>query len=160
MSTLYDIKGEFMQLYELATEDGDEQAFLDTLESLKGDLANKAADYIRVMKQLAMESKECDIVADTFKCKKLRRDKAYKRMNDALMEAMQTAGIEELDAGEYKLKIVNNGGVLPLEITGEVPDNFLKVSYEPDKAKIREALQYTELPFAHFGEKGKRLNIN
>ena len=157
--TLYDIKGEFIALYELATEDGDEQAFLDTLESLKGDLADKAAGYVEVMKQLEMEEGECDKVIEAFKAKKQKRADSRKRMSEAIMSAMDIAGVDKLDAGNYELKVVNNGGLQPLEITGDVPDNFLKVIYEPDNAKIREALQFTELDFARLKERGRRLKI-
>lgn len=157
--TLFDIKGDFLALYQLATEEEDEQAFLDTLEGLKGELEVKAAGYVQVMKQLEMEEAECDKVIEAFKAKKQKRANSYKRMSEALISAMEVAGEETLKAGEYELKIVGNGGLQPLEITGEVPDNFLKVIYEPDNAKIREALKYTELPFAHLNERGKRLKI-
>lgn len=157
--TLYDIKGEFLKLYQLAIEDGDEQAFLDTLEGLKGELENKAAGYVSVIKQLEMEEAECDKVIEAFKAKKQTRTNSKKRMSEALMSAMETAGVDALNAGDYELKIVNNGGLLPLIIEGEVPDNFMKVIYEPDNKKIREALDYTELNFARLGERGKHLRI-
>lgn len=159
MSTLYDIQGDIEQLYVLATEDGDEQAFLDTLESLKGELSEKAAGYVQVMKQLEMEETECDKVIEAFKAKKQKRVNSRNRMSEALMSAMDTAGVCVLPAGEYELKIVKNGGLKPLEITGEVPDNFTKVVIEPDKAKIREALEFVDLDFAHLGERGRRLKI-
>ena len=157
--TLFDIVGEYKQLYELAIEDGDKQAFLDTLEGLKGELEVKAAGYVQVIKQLEMEADECDRVIEAFKAKKQTRANSIKRMSEALQAAMETAGVDVLNAGDYELKIVNNGGVQPLEITGEVPDNFLKVIYEPDNAKIREALKYTELNFAHLKERSRHLKI-
>lgn len=157
--TLYDIRGEFMRLYELAIEDDDEQAFLDTLEGLKGELEVKAAGYVQVMKQIEMEETECDKVIEEFKAKKQRRVNSYKRMSEALMSAMETAGVDTLSAGDYELKIVNNGGLQPLEITGNVPDSFMKVIVEPDNKKIREALNHTDLEFARLGERGKHLKI-
>ena len=43
---------------------------------------------------------------------------------------------------------------------GDVPNDYLKVIYEPDKDKIRQALEDgTELPFAHLEEKGKHVVI-
>lgn len=158
--TLYDIQGEFLQLYQIATEEGDEQAFLDTLESLRGDLAIKAAGYVAVMKQLQMEEEECDKVIEAFKAKKELRKNNRKRMSEAIMTAMDIAGLTELPAGNYNLKIVKNGGVQPLKIEGEVPDAFMKVIYEPDNAKIRDALKEgQELGFAHLEERGRHLNI-
>jgi len=158
--TLYDLKGEFYELYQLATSEDDEQAFLDTLEALRGELEIKAAGYVHIIKQLEMEANECDKVIDDFEAKKAQRMKAAKRMKEALISAMDVAGVDNIPAGDYSLKIAKNGGLEPLKITGDVPDNFLKVIYEPDSKKIREALKEGEqLDFAHLEERGRHLNI-
>lgn len=158
--TLYDITGEFLDLYDMATDE-DDQAFLDTLEGLKGELEIKAGGYVHVINQLAMEVAECDKIIEAFKDKKEKRKKAVKRMKDALMEAMDIAGFDSLPAGEYTLKIAKNGGLQPLKIDAEnVPDNYMKVIYEPDNDKIRQALKDGEdLPFAYLEERGRHLNI-
>lgn len=160
MTTLWNLTELFYQLYELATEDGDEQAFIDTLESLRGDLTNKAGGYTHVIKQLEMEVNECDRICKEFKAKKEKRENAIKRMKEALIGAMDAAGVTELPAGEFTLKIAKNGGVQPLKIDGEVPDNFKKIIYEDDKDKIRKALvDGEELEFAHLEPRGRHLNI-
>lgn len=162
MSSLYELTGEFQALYELAVSEGaeEEQAFLDTLEALKGELEVKASGYTHIIRQLEMESKECDNVIDAFKAKKEVRENHIKRMKQALIEAMDVAGIDTLKAGEYTLTIAKNGGLQPLKITGDVPDNFKKIIYEDDKDKIRKALvDGEELSFAHLEERGRHLNI-
>ena len=159
MSSLYDLTGEFKALYELAVDDEDPQAFLDTLEGLKGELEVKAGGYVHVIKQLEMEVDECDKVIDAFKAKKATRTNNVKRMKEALMQAMDIAGVDKLPAGEYTLKIAKNGGVQPL-VLGDVPDNYMKVKLEPDTDKIRKALNDGEdLSFAHLEERGRHLNI-
>ncbi len=160
MSSLYDLTGEFKALYELAINDEDPQAFLDTLEGLKGELEVKAGGYVHVIKQLMMEADECDKLIDAFTAKKATRMNNVKRMKDALMAAMDAAGIDSLKAGQFNLKISKNGGLQPMKITGEVPDNFTKVIVEPDSKKIRDALvEGQELDFAHLEPRGRHLNI-
>ena len=160
MSSLYELTNEFEMLYELAASDDDEQAFLDTLDGLKGELEAKASGYVHVINQLGMEAAECSKVIDAFKAKKEVRENHIKRMKEALMEAMDAAGVDKLPAGEYTLKIAKNGGLQPLKIDGEVPDNFKKIIYEDDKDKIRKALSDGEaLEFAHLEERGRHLNI-
>ncbi len=162
MSSLFDLKEEFKALYELAVSEGaeEEQAFLDTLEGLKGELEVKASGYTHVIKQLEMESKECDNVISAFRAKKEVRENHIKRMKQALMEAMDVAGVDSIPAGEYTLKIAKNGGMQPLKIDGVVPDNFKKIIYEDDKDLIRKALMDgAELGFAHLEERGRHLNI-
>ena len=160
MSSLYDLKGEFLALYELAINDEDPQAFLDTLEGLKGELKVKAGGYVHVIKQLTMEADECDKLIDAFTAKKSARMNNVKRMKEALIDAMDAAGIDSLKAGEFNLKISKNGGLQPMKITGDVPDSFTKVIVEPDNKKIRDALANGEaLEFAHLEERGRHLNI-
>ena len=160
MSSLYDLKGEFLALYELAINDEDPQAFLDTLEGLKGELEVKAGGYVHVIKQLTMEADECDKLIDAFTAKKSARMNNVKRMKEALIDAMDAAGIDSLKAGEFNLKISKNGGLQPMKITGDVPDSFTKVIVEPDNKKIRDALVNGEaLEFAHLEERGRHLNI-
>jgi hypothetical protein len=107
-----------------------------------------------------MEAEECDKVIEAFKAKKATRENNVKRMKEALLNAMDAAGIDTLTAGEYTLKIVNNGGVQPLKIDGDVPDSFTKVIVEPDNKKIRDALvEGQELEFAHLEPRGRHLNI-
>lgn len=160
MASLYELTGEFQTLYELATTEDDQQAFLDTLEGLKGELEVKADGYVRVINQLMMEANECDKVVDVFEAKKNARLNNIKRMKDALMCAMDAAGIESLKAGDYTLKIAKNGGLQPLKIDGDVPDNFTKVIVEPDNKKIRDVLmEGQELDFAHLEPRGRHLNI-
>lgn len=159
-TTLYEIKEEFRALYELATEDDDEQAFVDTLEGLKGELSAKAGGYVHVIEQLLMEAAECSKVIDAFKAKKEVRENHVKRMKEALMEAMDAAGVDKLQAGEYTLKIAKNGGLQPLKIDGDVPDSFTKVIVQPDNELIRKALNDgEELEFAHLEPRGRHLNI-
>lgn len=159
-STLFDLKEQFRALYELAISEDDEQAFLDTLEALKGELEVKAGGYVHVIKQLEMEVNGCDNVLDEFQKKKSRRVNGIKRMKEALMEAMDAAGVDSIPAGEYTLKIAKNGGLQPLKIDGVVPDNFKKIIYEDDKDLIRKALNDgEELSFAHLEERGRHLNI-
>lgn len=160
MSSLYELTGEFHALYELATSEEDQQAFLDTLEGLKGELEVKAGGYVHVIKQLTMEAEECDKVIEAFKAKKATRDNNVKRMKEALLNAMDAAEIDTLTAGEYTLKIANNGGAQPLKIDGDVPDSFSKVIVEPDNKKIRDALmEGQKLDFAHLEPRGRHLNI-
>ena len=50
MSTLYQITNEYLELLDLA--DKDDQAFLDTLESITGELQDKAESYAVVISEI------------------------------------------------------------------------------------------------------------
>lgn len=159
--TLYDLQGEYMRLYDMATEMDDVQAFNDTLECLDSELEVKGNGYIRVIKTLEMEAKQCEEELERIKRKKEVRENAVKRLKQALIGALDIAGKKDITCGEYTLKIRNNGGLQPLKIDGEVPANYMKIKYEPDNELIRKALaEGKELSFAHLEERGRWLKID
>ena len=83
------------------------------------------------------------------------------RMKTRIKETMEAMGKTEIKTDLHTFKIQNNGGVQPMVITGDVPDNYLKVVYQADNAKIREDLTAgKELSFAHLEPRGKQLRIN
>lgn len=160
MGTLFELTTDMQALYALATEEDDEQAFLDTLEGLKGMIQDKAAGYVDVIQQLDMEAAKADLMAKQFAAKRDVRKNNVKRMKEALMWAMDQMDVKELPAGDYTIKVVKNGGMQPMVIDGEVPESFLKVIYEADKDKISQALKDgQELSFARLEERGSHITI-
>lgn len=163
MESLYKLTADYEALMEYAdsTDPDDEQVFLDTLDSVLGTLDVKMDDYAVVMAH--MEAREELIAKEIKRLTDMKNalSSNRKRMNDKLCESMIATDRREVVTDLHKFKIVKNGGKLPLIVDGEVPDKFLKVSYEQDNEKIREALDAGEaLEFAHYGERGERLKIN
>lgn len=159
-NSIFDINGELHELYEMGTDpDVDPQVFADTLEALKGELEVKACGYVQVIKQLEMEAKQADEVSKAFADKAKVRNNSIKRMKEVLQWVMEANNMDEMAAGAWDIKLQKNGGVAPLEITGEVPQNMTKVIVEPDNAKIREYLKDNECDWAHLGERGQHIVI-
>lgn len=164
MGTLFEITNEFQALYEFATTaelgELDEQAYADTLNGLIGELEIKSAGYVAVINQLDMEQKKAEELAKAFKEKADVRKNNIKRLKDALKWAMINTGQKEITAGDFIIKLQNNGGKAPLKITGAVPDNFKRIIYEDDTELIRKRLEEgEELDFAHLEERGKHIVI-
>jgi len=164
MATLYDIVGEYQQLYAMLTDpEADEQTVLDTLEGLQGELELKSEGYVKVLRQMEAEQKAFEAESDFFKQKADVRKNNIKRMKDALCQALILTGHDDkkgIVAGNYVLKVAGNGGQQPMVIDGEVPESFKRVILEDDKALIRKALEEgKQLDFAHLEERGKHLSI-
>lgn len=157
MASLFEITGDFIRLYELATEE--DEAFADTLESLNFDLANKAEGYVAVIHQLEMEAGKAKELAEALTAKARARENAVKKMKEAILTAMEVSGNKQIDANGYTIRIQKNGGLQPLVIDGAVPDNMTKIIIEPDKKKIREYLKDNECDWAHLEERGKHITI-
>ena len=161
MNSIFDIVGEFQQLYEMATSEEieAEAAFIDTLESLKGELEAKSGGYVAVINKLDMEAKKADEIVKRYQALRDSRKNAIKRMKDTLLYAMDEIGIDQMPAGDLTIKIKKNGGVQPLVIDGKIPDNMTKVTVEPDNEKIRTFLKENECEWAHLEERGRHIEI-
>lgn len=158
--TLFEIVDDYQNLYELATDpDTDPEVFNDTLEAIKGALEVKSSGYVNVIKQLEMEAKQADEVSEMFKAKAEVRKNNIKSMKEMLKSALEATNQESLTAGAYTIKLQKNGGVQPLVIDGNVPQNMTKVIVEPDNAKIREYLKDHSCEWAHLEERGKHIVI-
>jgi len=162
--SLFDIVGEFQQLYEIATseEEQAEEAFIDTLNSLKGELEEKSSGYCAVINRLEAEQAKAEEVSKAYAAVAKSRKNAIKRMKDTLLMAMEELEKTEMPAGELTIKIKKNGGMQPLVIDGNVPDNMTKVTIEPDNEKIRAFLKDqpdNKCEFAHLEERGRHIEI-
>ena len=173
MATLFSIKDEYLAFYEMATTAIDEaqdaveldkaiNAFKDTLESIKGELSTKAEGYVAVLDRLKQEQKRAKEIKDKYSTIEQNRKDAIARINATLMMVTDEMDMTEMPAGDVSIKIVKNGGQLPMEITGDVPDNMAKVTIEPDNAKIRAYLESEEgkdCEWAHFKERGRHIVV-
>lgn len=161
--TLFDLTGEYLQALDVLTDpEIDEQVVSDTLEGLLGAIEVKSEGYIAVLNRLDMELTACKKHEQEWKARKQIRENAIKRLKKALTDTMVAIDKTEIAAGDVKIKLVNNGGLLPLIVDedAEIPDRFKKIIYETDNTLIRKALDSGEdLPFARYGERGKGIRI-
>lgn len=163
MSTsLINLTEEYKELLELVQDpEVDEQTLLDTMEAINGEISVKCGAYIAVMNYIKSR-------AELFKNEAKRLNEAAKamenniaRMKERIKYAMEEMGVKSLESEYNTLKIVANGGVQPLKITGEVPDSYKKVILENDNDKIRKDLKDgIKLDFAQLEERGTHLRIS
>ena len=160
-ATLFDIVGEFQELYNLATSEEieAEEAFIDTLESLKGELEAKSSGYVAVINRLEAEQAKAEEVAKAYSAVAKSRKNSIKRMKDTLLMAMDSLDRTEMPAGELTIKIKKNGGLQPLVIDGDVPESMTRITIEPDNDKIRTFLKDNECEWALLEERGRHIEI-
>lgn len=162
-NTLFDLTAEYLTIMELLTDpDQPEQVITDTLDAIMGEIEVKSEGYVAVLNRLDMELTACKKHEQEWKARKQIRENAIKRLKKALTDTMVAIDKTEIAAGDVKIKLVNNGGLLPLIVDedAEIPDRFKKIIYETDNSLIRKALDDGEnLPFARYGERGKGIRI-
>lgn len=164
MSNLYELTNNYEEVLNmLYDEDIDEQMVLDTLESIEGDIEDKADGYAKIIKEL---------LGDVEKIKKEKqrlevRQKAFENRAELLKNNLQNTlkqiGKTKFKTELFSFNIQKNGGKLPLIIDDieKVPNEYFKhTEKELDNTKIREAIDSgKEISFAHYGEQGESLRI-
>ena len=159
-NTLFELVDEMQDLYQMAIDpECDPEVLEGSIESVMGLIEVKACGYANLLKQLDMEAKQAKQVAEMFADKAKVRENNIKRMKEALKIAMGRLDKKELPAGAFTIKLQANGGLQPLKIDGEVPQNMTKVIVEPDNDKIREYLKENTCSWAHLEERGKHIVI-
>ena len=162
MASLYRLTSEFAETLSFLTDpEADEQTVHDTLEAIKGDIEVKADGYASIMRTLVSEQKALEEEKKFIDSAIQLRKNAIKRMNEAIMAAMDVMGVKEIRGEKFTFKVQNNGGAQPLKVDEDkVPDSFKRIIYETDNAKIREVLMDGEfLSWAHLEPRGRHLVI-
>ena len=164
MTSLYVLADEYRAAAEsLADMELDEQAVIDTLESLSGALEVKATN-------VAMFARNLEATAQAIKdaeAKMAARRKAVEaraeRIRGYLWQSMELAGIPKIECPYFKLAVRENPPSVVIESPNLIPAEFMRNPEppppEPDKKAIAEALKEGKnVPGAHL-ERGKRLEI-
>lgn len=161
MGRLYDLKENYKQVANMLYEENiDEQCVLDTLESIEGEIEDKADNYAIIIKELLGDAEIC-------KQEKIRLEKRQKSFENRsklllnrLEEVLRETGKTDFKTSLFSFKIQKNGGLAPLWTTEDlrlIPWDFLKK--EPDNSKIRQLLEEQNVSWAKLEERGESLRI-
>lgn len=122
---------------------------------VQNDFRRDADDYAWLLRKLLSEADQMAAQAKRFADEAKRKKAAADCLKEHIKEAIETMG--EKKVGVFS--VCKNGGKQPIELTDEVPEEFLKYKPSTDTDKIREALTKGELKFARLGEKGTHLRV-
>lgn len=138
MATLYELTGQFLDIYNM---DLDDETKLDTLESIdwQTDYEEKVENYVKVMKNL-----EADIEARKNEIKRLTElNKADEKKKDHLKEtlsvSMALTGHDRVDTKLFKVSFRKSQAVEVDEML--LPESYKVATYKPDKKRLKEDLK-------------------
>ena len=138
MATLYELTGQFLDIYNLEL---DEETKLDTLDSIdwQTDYEEKVENYIKVIKNI-----ESDVEARKAEIKRLTElNKADEKKKDHLKEtlstSMQLTGHERVDTPLFKVSFRKSQAVEVDETV--LPESYKVATWKPDKKQLKEDLK-------------------
>ena len=161
MSNLYELTNNYETVLNmLYDEDADEQMILDTLESIEGDIEDKADNYAKIIKELEAKKDARNAEAKRLTDSAKVFENRIKALKSNLYNSMKAIGKSKFSTNLFSFNIAKNGGKQSLTIDGEVPEEYTKTIVENDRDKIRQALEDGKnLTFAHLEPRGESLRI-
>ena len=161
MSNLYKLNKDWQEVANmLYQDDTDEQMILDTLESIEGEIEDKADNYAYIIAEILNDASACKLEKDRLEKRQKSLENKAKNLKKSLSEIMKNTGKTNFKTQLHTFRIQKNGGKRALTIDGEVPKEYQKAIIENDTDKIRQALEGGEkLPFAHLEPQSESLRI-
>lgn len=161
MSSLYELTGKYLQLQEVL-ESGDDEYPIDML-TIGEAFDLKCENYGRVIRNEEAEIEAIDAEIRRLNERKKTKQHAIDRLKQALFDSMKMTGKSKIVTKLFTFTVAKKGGLRPLVIDKEatIPLEYCKVVYEPDKEKIRQAIEEDGevLDFARLEERGEYLRM-
>ena len=141
-----------MELLNMAEEEElDPQVLADTLEGMDGELEQKAENYAMMINTLNGQADMLSAEIKRLTERKKTIENNSKRMKESLGNAMNSTGKRKFKTLLFSFGIQKNPPVLVVDDEDKVPEEFVKVKKEIDKAALKKFVKDNEngLDFAH-----------
>lgn len=160
-STLYDLTGEWLELYMMADDpDMDPEVWFDTIEGIEGEIEVKADGYAKVISQLGADAAAIKAEEDRLYARRKAIENSVSRMKDRLQNMMEITGKTKFKTALYSFGIQKNPASVVIDDESKIPEMFW-IQQDPklDKAAIKAMLKDgAQLDYAHL-EQSESLRI-
>lgn len=163
MTALYVLKNEFLaDAAKLQDLDLDAQTLIDTLDSMGGELEEKAANTIMVCRNLKVTAAAIKEAEVSMSVRRKAMEKRAEDLEKGVFQAMIQTGINKIESPYFCLSIANNPASVDVFERGLLPADYMReipASEEPDKTLIGRALKEGyDVPGARLVQ-SKRLSV-
>ena len=161
---LYELTEQWDDVYNML-EDGetDEQVIFDTLESIEGEIEDKADNYAKMIRNLQASVDVLKAEEERLYQRRKSTENHIQRLKDNLQANLEFIGKTKFKTDLFSFSVAKNGGKQPLSITDnldEIPGKYLIP--QPPKVNndaVRELLKEKTVDWAHLEPYGRHLNI-
>lgn len=133
---------------------------------LRADMLEGETDYHAVLARLVAQEREADSLAKgtAERIRDIQGRKArYERKKAAVRELMhrllKAAGLPKVTLPEATVSIGRKAAAVEITDEDALPDNVVRITREPNKTAIKEALALGDVPGARMGEVGEQLSV-
>lgn len=164
MATLYQLTSDYKTVMDMIYDDAhDEQAIIDTLDSIEGAIEDKADGYGKIIKMLESDVDSLYEEEKRLRSRRMALEARKERLKANLFDTMKATGIPKIKTTLFTFGIQKNGGkrklVLDVE-AGMLPPYFRQVEYKVNTERLRESLGEDDSnAFCHLEEQGESLRI-
>lgn len=162
--SIYELAEQYKIVEEmLFDEETDEQVIFDTLESINGEIEDKADNYAKLMKNLSLTAEAIKAEEDRLASRRRSYENRVQRLKTTLQTNLEWLGKTKFKTDLFTFSVATNGGKQPISITenlGDIPGKYL-IPQPPkvDTDAVRELLKEKEVEWAHLEPRGKSLRI-
>ena len=152
MASLYEISKEYQESFTALTEmDLDAQTLQDTLEAISGDFENKAVNVVKYFANLDAEAKMIKEAEVQMATRRKAIENRSQQLKDYLRFNMEATGITKISCPFFQASLSKAADKVVIASEADLPEAFIrtKITKEPDKIAIKEALKYGDVPGAY-----------
>jgi hypothetical protein len=146
MSSLYELRTEFMDLQNLldsAEDDEFAQAVRDTLDGKSGDLEEAVEQSVRLVRNIESDAAAVQAEIDRLKQRKDGMDRRVASIRDGIRALMDVAGEGSIKTALFTVSLAKGRESVSVVDESLLPDEYVnvKTSITPNKKLIGEALK-------------------
>jgi len=146
MASLYELKNWRALILE-QIEDGDE-GLEEILKTVDCAIEEKLEGYAMVMRNLEADAAAYETEEKRFKEKKQKAKKGIERMKQAIHDAMNESGKDEVKTKLFTFKLRNNAPAVHITDENLIPDEYFKVERTVKKTDLAKTLKEKPVPGA------------
>lgn len=165
IASMYELTEQYMALLSMANDpEIDSEAIADTLESLSGDIEEKAENTAKVLSEMKSRIEAIDSETNRLIERRHRLKNSYDSLVTRLEGMMRACKKKKIETPLFTIRIQKKGGqpklIWDTEDVSKLPKEFVETLQKPNNRVMREYLkEHDESEFAHFEDLGESLRI-
>lgn len=138
----------------------DEEALVDTLAGID-DFEEQVAAVLRYALEREAHGKAIGDMADTLTARKRRLEDGAKSLRDAVLQAMQEAGLRKIAMPDMTISVGNGKPKVQIVEPELIPAALCRITREPNRTEIAKLLaEGTDIPGATLGNSQSFLTVH